>query len=293
MVSAGKDFLAGGFGGMCLVAAGHPLDTIKVRLQTQPKPAPGEKAFYAGTWDCAMKTIRNEGFFGLYKGMAAPLVGVTPMFAVCFLGFGIGKKLQQKTPDQELNALQLFNAGCLSGVFTTAIMTPGERIKCLLQIDVCIAKKTIFKGNSVEKILFIYGGVMSCFKGLHNTTLDVPASGMYFLSYEWLKKRLSPANKPGELSVAATLTAGGMAGMFNWAVAIGPDVLKSRLQTAPEGKYPNGIRSVFVDIMKTEGPKGLFKGLTPVMLRAFPANAACFLGYELAIKFLNWAAPNL
>lgn len=25
-----KNFLAGGFGGVCLIAAGHPLDTIKV-----------------------------------------------------------------------------------------------------------------------------------------------------------------------------------------------------------------------------------------------------------------------
>ena len=29
---------------------------------------------------------------------------------------------------------QLFAAGMLSGVFTTAIMAPGERIKCLLQV---------------------------------------------------------------------------------------------------------------------------------------------------------------
>lgn len=28
--SPGKDFLAGGFGGVCCVVAGHPLDTIKV-----------------------------------------------------------------------------------------------------------------------------------------------------------------------------------------------------------------------------------------------------------------------
>lgn len=280
---------------MCLVGAGHPLDTIKVRLQTQPKPEPGQKALYAGTWDCAMKTIRNEGFFGLYKGMAAPLIGVTPMFAVCFLGFGIGKKLQQKSPDQELNAIQLFNAGCLSGVFTTAIMTPGERIKCLLQVQATSGAPKLYNGPlDVVKKLYAEGGIASIYKGTCATLLrDVPASGMYFMSYEWLKRNLSPANKPGELSVAATLTAGGMAGMFNWAVAIGPDVLKSRLQTAPEGKYPNGIRSVFVEIMKTEGPKGLFKGLTPVMLRAFPANAACFLGYEVAIKFLNWVAPNL
>lgn len=33
---------------------------------------------------------------------------------------------------------QLFAAGMLSGVFTTAIMTPGERIKCLLQVCLCV-----------------------------------------------------------------------------------------------------------------------------------------------------------
>ena len=45
--------------------------------------------------------------------------------------------------------------------------------------------------------------------------------------------------------------------------------------------------------MRTEGPASLFKGLTPVMLRAFPANAACFLGFEVTMKFLNWVVPNL
>ena len=34
-----------------------------------------------------------------------------------------------------------------------------------------------------------------------------------------------------ELSVPSILFAGGMAGIFNWAVAIPPDVLKSRFQT--------------------------------------------------------------
>lgn len=43
-----------------------------------------------------------QGVKGLYKGMAAPIIGVTPMFAVCFFGFGLGKKLQQKTPDDIL-----------------------------------------------------------------------------------------------------------------------------------------------------------------------------------------------
>ena len=34
--------------------------------------------------------------------MAAPLAGVAPMFAICFLGFGVGKKIQQKHPTDDL-----------------------------------------------------------------------------------------------------------------------------------------------------------------------------------------------
>ena len=60
-VSPIKEFIAGGFGGICLVATGHPLDTIKVRLQTMPKPAPGQAPMYAGTFDCAKKTVTREG----------------------------------------------------------------------------------------------------------------------------------------------------------------------------------------------------------------------------------------
>lgn len=43
-----------------------------------------------------------QGIMGLYRGMAAPIIGVTPMFAVCFFGFGLGKKLQQKHPEDVL-----------------------------------------------------------------------------------------------------------------------------------------------------------------------------------------------
>jgi hypothetical protein len=34
---------------------------IKVRLQTMPKPLPGQPPLFTGTWDCAVKTVRNEG----------------------------------------------------------------------------------------------------------------------------------------------------------------------------------------------------------------------------------------
>ncbi len=67
--------------------------------------------------------------------MGAPLVGVAPIFALSFMGFGIGKKLQQGgDPEKKLSLAQLAVAGGISGVLTTVIMAPGERIKCLLQV---------------------------------------------------------------------------------------------------------------------------------------------------------------
>ncbi|NXC50939.1 MCAT protein, partial [Penelope pileata] len=294
-ISPVKNFFAGGFGGVCLVFVGHPLDTIKVRLQTQPRPQPGQPPLYSGTFDCFRKTLVGEGVRGLYKGMAAPIIGVTPMFAVCFFGFGLGKRLQQRKPDDVLTYPQLFAAGMLSGVFTTAIMAPGERIKCLLQIQAATGETKYSGSLDCAKQLYREAGIRGVYKGTVLTLMrDVPASGMYFMTYEWLKNILTPEGKSvSELSAPRILFAGGLAGIFNWAVAIPPDVLKSRFQTAPPGKYPNGFRDVLRELIREEGVASLYKGFTAVMIRAFPANAACFLGFEVAMKFLNWIAPGL
>jgi solute carrier family 25 carnitine/acylcarnitine transporter 20/29 len=55
---------------MAQVVVGHPLDTIKVRLQTQPRGAPA----YSGMMDCARQTLASEGPSGFFKGMLSPLV---------------------------------------------------------------------------------------------------------------------------------------------------------------------------------------------------------------------------
>ena len=61
---------------------------------------------------------------------------------------------------------------------------------------------------------------------------DVPASAAYFGGYEILQRLMVPeGGDRNQLSVGKTLFAGGMAGIFNWMVALPPDVLKSRLQT--------------------------------------------------------------
>jgi len=260
-----------------------------VRLQTQSSTSP----LYSGAWDCTKQTVAKEGPRALYKGMFAPLIASSPIFALSFMGFGIGKKLQQKTPDEALGPGRLAMAGALSGFVTTIIMAPGERIKCLLQVQQASTGPAKYSGpKDVVMSLYREGGLRSIFRGSAATAArDVPASAAYFASYELIQRFLQGPDRT-KLSVGSTLFAGGLAGVFNWLVAIPMDVVKNRLQAAPEGTY-TGAMDVLGKLLKAEGPIALYKGCVPVLLRAFPANAACFMGYEVAMYGLNNAAPNL
>ena len=41
------------------------------------------------------------------------------------------------------------------------------------------------------------------------------------------------------------------------------------------------------ELYRREGARAFFKGLGPALVRAFPANAACFLGVEVSMKMMN------
>ncbi len=71
-----RSLAAGGFGGVCAVVVGHPFDLVKVRMQT------AEKGVYSSAVDVVRKSVAKDGLRrGLYAGVSAPLVGVTPMSA--------------------------------------------------------------------------------------------------------------------------------------------------------------------------------------------------------------------
>lgn len=103
--------------------------------------------------------------------MTAPLTGVAPIFAMSFFGFGLGKRLQQKSSDQKLTNTQVFAAGAFSGIFTTTIMAPGERIKCLLQIQQGSGQQKYNGMVDCAKQLYKEGGIRSVYKGSFATLL--------------------------------------------------------------------------------------------------------------------------
>lgn len=289
----GKAFIAGGVGGVFCVLVGQPFDLTKTRLQTAP---PGT---YTGGLDVVKKTLARDGVRGLYRGMGPPLVGVTPIFALSFWSFDLGKKIVSSwspysTPEKiatgRLGLGELAFAGFFSAIPTTLVAGPAERVKVLLQVAGQGSTTGPQYAGPVDVVRQLYkeGGLKSIFRGTGATLArDGPGSAAYFVAYEVIKKALTPeGSDPSKLDLGAIILAGGSAGVAMWSIAIPPDTIKSRLQSAPHGTY-SGFVDCLAKTVKADGVKALWKGFGPAMGRAFPANAATFLGYELAMSAMN------
>ncbi|KAF8383657.1 slc-25A29 [Pristionchus pacificus] len=271
------DFFAGCVGGAAGVFAGHPLDTVKVRLQTQE----AGKKLYKGTFHCWSTIVKQEGVFkGLYKGITPPLASLTVINATVFGVHGmVSKKFEN--PD----SIQAhFFAGCAAGLAQSIIATPSERIKLLIQIQNDAAHTRYKSPIHAAKSLIQREGYGCLSRGFLATVLrDCPAFGIYFASYDWMARKMSKDGKMESLTTPQLLFAGGGAGMLSWLFNYPTDVIKTRFQTC------NSYKSYWDVILKTyaeNGWRSFFVGLNSTLLRAFPSNAATFFTVEWTYRLL-------
>jgi solute carrier family 25 carnitine/acylcarnitine transporter 20/29 len=157
------EFIAGACGGIGQIVSAHPIDTIKTRLQLSND--------FKSPWDCVSKTIKNEGFFGLYRGMGAPIVGVAFVNAVVFTSFGWCKNLiTNSTP----TIPQVMLAGSGAGIANSFVAAPVELVKIRLQINRAtgnvVGPFVVIKSALKEK------GLRGLYRGLSATILkEIPA----------------------------------------------------------------------------------------------------------------------
>jgi len=69
--------------------------------------------------------------------------------------------------------------------------------------------------------------------------------------------------------------------MLGWTVAMPFDVPKTNVQSRWDTRVVGSYFPEMISIIRKRGVLGLYDGLGPVLIRAFPANAALFLGVEL------------
>jgi len=282
----------------------HPFDTIKVRLQTQTIASSVTPQFTGGL-DCVRQTIRREGFLALYKGMSSPLYTSPAINAVVFTAYEQGKRLIQRGSDRQLTKNEMALAGAYAGFVNCFIACPVELIKAKLQVqyEASLANSK-YKGSfDCIKQLVKADGPKAIFKGMSACILrEIPAYIAQFYTYESMKMFMenrksqhhdsgthSTQSGSGTLSSFELMLCGGVSGMMCWAASYPQDVIKSRIQVAPNGTYKarffdGGFIECGKAAVRAEGWRGLFHGFGPCMLRAAVANACGFATYEYVLK---------
>ncbi|GMI63911.1 A BOUT DE SOUFFLE [Hibiscus trionum] len=293
-----KDLTSGTVGGAAQLIVGHPFDTIKVKLQSQPAPLPGQPPKFAGAMDAVKQTLAAEGPRGLYKGMGAPLATVAAFNAVLFTVRGQMEAFLRSEPGAPLTVNQQVIAGAGAGVAVSFLACPTELIKCRLQAQSALAVDTgsatvaVKYGGPMDvarQVLRSEGGARGLFKGLVPTLArEVPGNAAMFGVYEALKQYMAGGTDTSKLGRGSLIVAGGLAGASFWGSVYPTDVVKSVLQV-DDYKNPKykGSMHAFRSILASEGVKGLYKGFGPAMARSIPANAACFLAYEVTRSSLG------
>ncbi|KAG0028157.1 Mitochondrial carrier protein ymc2 [Podila clonocystis] len=157
------------------------------------------------------------------------------------------------------------------------------------------AKNALFFTGPVDALQKIYAqhGLRGIFKGQAVTMVrEFQGYGAYFAAYEYLVQRaMRIENKErSELSTVKVVAYGACAGYAMWTTVYPIDVIKSKLQTdgftSSTRQYSSAIDCARQTLAK-EGVAGFFKGFAPCILRAAPANAVTFLGFEMAMRLLR------
>ncbi|RHX97548.1 hypothetical protein DYB25_007199 [Aphanomyces astaci] len=272
-VDVAKDLNAGTIGGVSGIIAGHPLDTIKVRLQTQAQSSSIVNTFRS--------IVQSEGVTGLYKGILSPILSNAPINAVVFAVYGQVSRVIATSTNEPLTPAQQCVAGSFAGLFQVIFAAPAELVKITMQVNTTASKQSALAcARHLARQHGIYRGL---YRGWQLTMLrDVPAFGSYFFAYDVMKQALTGGDEANETTFNLLL-AGGIAGSLSWMTTHPIDVIKSLVQSRPRGSTSDLVRAQ----LKMEGPRFLLKGFGATVARAFPVSAVTFLVYERTMQWMN------
>lgn len=271
-----RDIVSSVFGTAACVYTGQPFDTIKVRLQCVPSDAQG------GALKCFVNTIQNEGVVALWRGSIPAFTGQLGENMMAFGVNGFLNRIFKQHGISDDSMARNYISGSVTGLCTAFILCPADVIKCRAQLN----RFSGGNGNVREIISKILDtkGLRGLYTGFGcQIARDIPFYCFFFGSYNFSCK-LIRSNFPGTPDSVVYFTSGGIAGQVAWAASLPFDTIKSIVQTQTED-IP--VRAVIRNIIDRVGYHGLYNGLGVVLIRAFPANAALFLGYEVARNILR------
>ncbi|KAI9067141.1 mitochondrial carrier [Trametes sanguinea] len=317
-------FIAGGIAGAASRTVVSPLERLKIIQQVQPTSSDRQ---YKGVWSSLVRMWREEGFKGFMRGNGINCLRIIPYSAVQFTTYEQLKKWFTGHGARPLDTPTRLCAGALAGITSVCTTYPLDLVRSRLSIATAsiplqpsvsaapssaaaqpalasayhtastsgrpvaaavFSPKDLTMWGMTLKVMREEGGVRALYRGLVPTAMGVaPYVGINFASYEALRGVITP---PGKSSVHRKLLCGALAGSISQTLTYPFDVLRRKMQVTGMNalgvKY-NGAMDALQSIVRTEGIKGLYRGLWPNLLKVAPSIATSFFTYELVKEFLG------
>jgi len=256
--------------------------------------------YFNGTMDAIVKISRTEGVSSLWSGLSPTLVLAIPTTMIYFTTYEQLKcmmnsryvKYQElkgiivsEKADDAPSWISMF-AGGLSRTWAVSLVNPLELVRTKMQSQ----KMKLNQVQSCIKDLVKTRGVRGLWSGYTATLLrDVPFSALYWPLYEHTKLLF------GYDSFFVNFVSGAVAGSVASTVTLPFDVIKTTKQIEigerdimqVQRAVMRSNNQIVRDILKEQGFKGLFSGLTPRILKVAPACAIMISSYEYFKKFFS------
>ncbi|KAG1729532.1 mitochondrial carrier [Suillus paluster] len=309
-VRAAKDVTFGSIAGMVSKVFEHPFDLTKVRLQSQVLDT---TARFNGPIDCLVKTWKNEGVRGLYRGLPAPIAGAMLENASLFMSYSelqnVIRRINAQPLSHDLSLPQFALAGAGAGAITSFLLTPVELVKCKMQVQMIAPKipqptATATLDSSIRPIsrpllgpiavlvsVIRTEGLRGLWLGQTGTLIRECGGGAaWFTTKEFvgttlIKRRGSELTRKDILPWESALSGACAGGIFNFSM-FPADSVKSTMQTeedlrprgnnAPKPTFLGTARAMY----RAQGVKGLYAGCGITVARSIPSSAIIFLIYD-------------
>ena len=282
--------------GIAQVAAGHPLDTLKVRLQTF------SPSVYPSLRSCFQQTVGKEGLAGLYKGASSPIAGAMMMNAAGFLLYGQSVKIVRaaRGGESDLGVEALTNCELVVAAFLSAnpallVEHPYDLMKTQMQVQTDRSRtgaSSSSRGRAAPRGVFEVAraivqtnGVAGLYQGVASNWLRlVPGRSVYFSSFEMTRAALARRRKRKHGAAApptmlANFYAGCVAGGAAWTSTYPADVVRNRMAGDALQARERAYASTWECYKAVHAEGAFFRGFGACLARAVPVNGCIFVVY--------------
>ncbi|KAL2185015.1 mitochondrial carrier [Thermothelomyces heterothallicus CBS 203.75] len=304
-------FLAGAVSGGVSRTATAPLDRLKVYLlvNTSTRTTVAVAAAKSGRPLAALRSAggpiidaivslwKAGGLRTFFAGNGLNVVKIMPESAIRFGSYEASKRFlatyEGHNDPTRLSTVSKFVAGGIGGMTAQFCVYPIDTLKFRLQ---CETVKGGPQGTALllrtAKNMWADGGLRAAYRGLGAGLLGMfPYSAIDIGTFELLKKSYTRAvaryygihEEDAQIGNVATAVLGASSGALGATIVYPLNVLRTRLQTQGTAMHPptyTGIVDVAQRTVRNEGVRGLYKGLTPNLLKVAPALSITWVCYE-------------